>query len=230
MPPSANATPRKSKKASGPQKDAIDPITGGEQNVAWLGRRQKWIDIICKYYGERLKPQSRALPIVPPANSDLLPGRLPPFDEKSFKERCASEGIKSSSSVTYGGNLLWIDPLCVSPSVPVMVARVKDLKDYWKKPESPDIVFDISVSWSLNSEKLMYSLRLCHLRSLWIKLRLASPPQSPRPPPGSGCGPPPGRGCGDCGGDAPYDLQILGMRSCGKLPSLQKTQTPRRKK
>ena len=156
MPPSAKAAPRKSKKASGHQKDAIDPITGGEQNVAWLGRRQNWIDIICNYYGERLKPQSRALPIVPPANSDLLPGRLAPFDEKSFKERCASEGNKSSSSVTYGGNLLWIDPLCVSPTVPVMDARVRDLKDYWKKPESPDIVFDISVSWSVNSEKPPY--------------------------------------------------------------------------
>ena len=94
--------------------------------------------------------------VVPPANSDLLPGRLAPFDEKSFKERCASEGNKSSSSVTYGGNLLWIDPLCVSPTVPVMDARVKDLKDYWKKPESPDIVFDISVSWSVNSEKPPY--------------------------------------------------------------------------
>ena len=133
MPPSAKAAPRKPKKASGRQKDAIDPITGGEQNVAWLVRRQQWIDTVCKYYGERLKPQSRALPIVPPANSDLLPGRLAPFDEKSFKERCASEGNKSSSSVTYGGNLLWIDPLCVSPSIPVMDARVKELKDYWKK-------------------------------------------------------------------------------------------------
>ena len=156
MPPSAKAAPRKSKKASGPQKDAIDPITGGEQNVAWLGRRQKWIDIIYNYFGERLKAQSRALPIVPPANSDLLPGRLPPFDEKSFKERCASEGIKSSSSVTYGGNLLWIDPECVSSNIPVMEARVKDLKDYWKTPESPHIVFDISVSWSVNSEKPPY--------------------------------------------------------------------------
>ena len=156
MPPSAKAAPRKSKKASGHQKDAIDPITGGEQNVAWLGRRQQWIDTVRKYYGERLKPQSRALPIVPPANSDLLPGRLGPFDEKSFKERCASEGIKSSSSVTYGGNLLWIDPTCVSASVPVMEARVRDLKEFWKKPDSADIVYDISVSWSVTTAKPPY--------------------------------------------------------------------------
>ena len=156
MPPSAKAAPRKPKKASGHQKDAIDPITRRQQNEKWLGRRQQWIDTVCKYHGERLKPQSRALPIVPPANSDLLPGRLAPFDEKSFKERCASEGIKSSSSVTYGGNLERIDPLCVSPTVPVMDARVKDLKDYWKKPESPDIEFDISVSWSVNSAKPPY--------------------------------------------------------------------------
>ena len=156
MPTSAKEAPRKPKKASARQKDAIDPISGGEQNIAWLGRRQKWIESLCKYFGERLTPQSPALPIVLPTNSDLLPGRLAPFDEKGFKQRCASEGNKSSSSVTYGGNLLWIDPLCVSPTVPVMDARVKDLKDYWKKPESPDIVFDISVTWSVNSEKPPY--------------------------------------------------------------------------
>ena len=92
---------------------------------------------------------------------------LAPFDERGFKARITSEGNKSSSSITYGGNLLWIDPLCVSPTVPVMSARVRDLKDYWKKPESPDIVFDISVSWSVNTGKPPYG-----------KMTLVSPTES----------------------------------------------------